>query len=148
MGDGTIKKVIPTLRGVGLTTASKNIHIDRYSHVSDMGVGVAFLDTLDKFKGWKAMFYNSEGWIQYNSVDFARKKLKIVTARALSKTGGTLQIRLNNAQGPVIATLKIPKSNEWRDVRATLSAFKPGLQNLVVSSKENGTVEVDWVRFE
>jgi hypothetical protein len=148
MGDGTIKKVIPTLRGVGFTTASKNIHIDRYSHVSDMGVGVAFLDTLDKFKGWKTMFYNSEGWIQYNSVDFTKKKLKLVTARALSKTGATLQIRLNNAQGPVIATLKIPKSNEWRDVRATLSAFKPGLQNLVVSSKENGTLEVDWVRFE
>jgi hypothetical protein len=148
MADGTIKKVIPTLRGVGFTTASKNIHIDRYSHVSDMGVGVAFLDTLDKFKGWKTMFYNSEGWIQYNSVDFTKKKLKLVTARALSKTGATLQIRLNNAQGPVIATLKIPKSNEWRDVRATLSAFKPGLQNLVVSSKENGTLEVDWVRFE
>lgn len=146
--NGTIKKVIPTLRGVGLTAASKKIQIDRYSHVSDTGASIAFLDTLDKFKGWKTMFDNSNGWIQYNSVDFGKKKLQLVTARALSKMGGTLQIRLNNAQGPVIARLKIPKSNEWMDIRATLSGFKPGVHNLVVSSKENDNVEVDWVRFE
>lgn len=146
--DGAIKKVIPTLRGVGLTAASKQIQIDRYSHVSDMGASIAFLDTLDKFKGWKTMFNSSDGWIQYNSVEFGKKKLKTVTVRALSKTAGTLQIRLNNAQGPVIASLKIPKGNEWKDVRATLSAFKPGVQNLVVSSTENGGIEVDWVRFE
>jgi hypothetical protein len=146
--DGTIKKVIPTLRGVGLTAASKKIQIDRYSHVSDMGASVAFLDTLDKFKGWKTMFENSNGWIQYNSVDFGKKKLKTVTVRTMSNTGGRLQIRLNNAQGPVIATFKIPRSNEWKDVRATLTVFKPGVQHLVVSSKENGNVEVDWVRFE
>jgi hypothetical protein len=148
MADGTIKKVIPTLRGVGLTTATKNIQIDRYSHISDKGASIAFLDTLGKFKGWKTMFDNSNSWIQYNSVDFPKKKFKIVTARAFSKTGGTLQFRLNNPQGPLIATLKIPKSNEWKDIRAMLSAFKPGLQNLVVSSTENGSVEVDWVRFE
>jgi hypothetical protein len=146
--DGTIKKVIPTLRGVGLTAASKKIQIDRYSYISDRGASIAFLDTLDKFKGWKTVFDKSNGWIQYNSVDFGKKKLKTVTVRALSKTAGTLQIRLTNAQGPVIASIQIPKNNEWKEICATLSKVKPGVQQLVVSLEEIGNVEVDWVRFE
>jgi hypothetical protein len=51
--DGTIKKVIPTLRGIGLTNASQKIQIDRYSHISDEGASIAFLDTLNTFEGWK-----------------------------------------------------------------------------------------------
>lgn len=146
--DGTIKKVIPTLRGVGLTDASKNIQIDRYSHISDKGASIAFLDTLNKFKGWKTVFENSKSWIQYNSVEFGKKRKRTVVVRAFSKTGGTLQIRLNNAQGPVIAMVKIAKGNDWKDIRASISSFKPGVQHVVVSSTENGNVEVDWIRFE
>ena len=146
--DGTIKKVIPTLRGVGLTDASKNIQIDRYSHISDNGVSIAFLDTLNKFKGWKTVFENSKSWIQYNSVEFGKKRKRTAVVRAFSKTGGTLQIRLNNAQGPVIAMVKIAKGNDWKDIRASISSFKPGVQHVVVSSTENGNVEVDWIRFE
>ena len=146
--DGTIKKVIPTLRGVGLTDASKNIQIDRYSHISDKGASIAFLDTLNKFKGWKTVFENSKSWIQYNSVEFGKKRKRTAVVRAFSKTGGTLQIRLNNAQGPVIAMVKIAKGNDWKDIRASISSFKPGVQHVVVSSTENGNVEVDWIRFE
>ena len=146
--DGTIKKVIPTLRGVGLTDASKNIQIDRYSHISDKGASIAFLDTLNKFKGWKTVFENSKSWIQYNSVEFGKKRKRTAVVRAFSKTGGTLQIRLNNAQGPVIAMVKIAKGNDWKDIRASIYSFKPGVQHVVVSSTENGNVEVDWIRFE
>ena len=146
--DGTIKKVIPTLRGVGLTDASKNIQIDRYSHISDKGASIAFLDTLNNFKGWKTVFENSKSWIQYNSVEFGNKRKRTAVVRAFSKTGGTLQIRLNNAQGPVIAMVKIAKGNDWKDIRASISSFKPGVQHVVVSSTENGNVEVDWIRFE
>ena len=146
--DGTIKKVIPTLRGVGLTDASKNIQIDRYSHISDKGASIAFLDTLNNFKGWKTVFENSKSWIQYNSVEFGQKRKRTAVVRAFSKTGGTLQIRLNNAQGPVIAMVKIAKGNDWKDIRASISSFKPGVQHVVVSSTENGNVEVDWIRFE
>lgn len=35
--DGTIRKVIPTLRGVGLTEAKKEIQVDRYSSISEKG---------------------------------------------------------------------------------------------------------------
>ena len=35
--DGTIRKVIPTFRGVGLTEASNQIQIDRFSRISEKG---------------------------------------------------------------------------------------------------------------
>ncbi|HSC39519.1 MAG TPA: family 43 glycosylhydrolase, partial [Chitinophagaceae bacterium] len=43
--DGTIKKVIPTFRGIGVTNASEEIQPDRYSRLSDKGASIAFLDT-------------------------------------------------------------------------------------------------------
>src|SRR5664280_3877370 len=42
--DGTIRKVIPTLRGVGITSALQKIEIDRYSLKSETGVSIVFLD--------------------------------------------------------------------------------------------------------
>lgn len=51
--DGTIRKVIPTLRGVGITSALQKIEIDRYSQISETGIAVAFLDTLNTSNGWK-----------------------------------------------------------------------------------------------
>ncbi len=146
--DGTMKTVIPTLRGVGVTDASKKIQVDRYSLKSHEGASIAFLDTLNKFEGWKAILDKAIGWIQYNSVDFGKKKFKSVNVKAASKTGGVLQIRLNNAQGPVIAEVKIPAGNDWNIIKAPLSGLKPGVQNLVVSLKDSKHVEVDWISFE
>ena len=145
--DGTIKKVIPTLRGVGITDASRKIQIDRYSRISDEGASVVFLDTLDTFKGWKTILDTANAWIQYNRVDFGSIKLKSVQVRAFSETGGMIQIRLNKTDGPVIAKVKVSKGNEWKLVRSRVSEFQPGIHNLVVKSKNNH-VEIDWVRFQ
>ena len=51
--DGTIQKVIPTLRGVGITDAARKIQIDRYSAISKEGASIAYLDTVRKQEGWK-----------------------------------------------------------------------------------------------
>jgi hypothetical protein len=146
--DGTIQKVIPSFRGVGLTKASQIIQIDRYSHISEKGVAIAFLDTLNKFEGWKTILDTSNAWIQYNSVDFGSKKLKSVNLRASSKTGGTLQLRLNKFDGPLIAQVEIPKSDEWNIVNSPLSAFRPGIHDLIVLLKDNNNVEIDWINFK
>ncbi len=146
--DGTIKKVMPTLRGVGLTSASQKIQIDRFSLKSDQGVSIAFLDTLNTFEGWKTILDTANAWIQYNSVDFGSKKFKSVNARALSKTGGTLQIRLDKIDGHMLAQVKIPKGDEWNIVKSSLSEFQSGIHNLIVVLKENRNVEIDWIRFE
>jgi Glycosyl hydrolases family 43/Carbohydrate binding module (family 6) len=146
--DGTIKKVIPTLRGVGQTNAKKEIQIDRYSKISDDGVSIAFLDTLDKFKGWKTIFNRADSWVQYNSVDFGKKALKTFLIRSASGSGGRLQIRMNSTDGPVIAEIKIPKSTDWKVIKAPVIKFPRGIQNLFVVSKGNNQTEVDWIRFE
>lgn len=146
--DGTIKKVIPSLRGVGVTSAFQNIQIDRYSHISNTGISIDFLDPFNRFKGWKAMLNTADSWIQYNSVDFGSKALKYVNIKALSITGGILQLRLNNSEGPIITEIKIAKGNVWNTVKKSLSGLKPGIQNIVVVLKGNKPVAVDWIKFE
>jgi len=146
--DGTIKKVIPTLRGVGLTKASNQIQIDRYSRISDNGISIAFIDTLNTFGGWKTVFSNRNAWTQYNGVDFGNKKFKFLILRTISETGGTLQLRLNSTNGPVVAKANIPHGNKWQIVKVPVSGLKPGIQNLVVYSIDNNPVEVDWISFE
>jgi hypothetical protein len=145
--DGTIHKVIPTLRGVGITDALKKIDIDRYSQISNKGVSVAFLDTLNTFNGWKTILDKQNAWIQYNTVDFGNKKLKSVRVEALSQTGGILQIRIDKADGILLAEVKIPKGTGWNTVDTRLSKYQKGIHNLVVVLKDNNPVEVDWIRF-
>ena len=145
--DGTIKKVIPTLRGVGIADATKELQVDRYSSKSNEGISIMFLDTLDKFKGWKTKFNSPDAWIQYNSVDFGKKKLKVAVIRALSETGGTIQLRDNSFDGPVVAEFKIPKSTEWKLVSSSLPKVQSGIHNLFIVLKDNKQVEVDWISF-
>lgn len=146
--DGTIQKVIPTLRGVGINNATKEIQIDRYSKKSDEGVSINFLDTMDRFKGWKIIFNTANSWVQYNAVDFGKKPLKTIYARMLSETGGTLQVHTNSINGPLIAEIKIPKSNDWKVIKSPVIKFQSGVQNLFVVSKSNEPIEVDWIKFE
>ena len=145
--DGTIMKVIPTLRGVGQTDATKEIQIDRYSRISDIGASISFLDSLNTFNGWKTILRKQNAWISYNTVGFGNKKLKSVQVRALSQTGGTLQIRLDKTDGPLLAEVKIPKGSGWTTIDTRLLKYQKGVHNLFVSLKDNNPVEIDWISF-
>ncbi|MDD2304481.1 MAG: family 43 glycosylhydrolase [Prolixibacteraceae bacterium] len=145
--DGTIRKVTPTLRGVGVTKATTQIEIDRFSKISETGVKVAFLDSTNTFKGWKATFDEKDAWIQYNSVDFGKTKLKSVQVKALSEKGSTLQIRLDKVDGPVIAEVKVPKGTSWNMVEAKVSKPITGVHNLIVVLKDS-PFEIDWIQFK
>lgn len=146
--DGTIKKVIPTLRGIGLTPATNQIQIDRYSNKSDEGVAIDFIDTANRFQGWKTIFTRSGAWIQYNSVDFGKKTLNTVAVRALSATGGSLQIHANSIDGPAVAEIKIPPGAGWNIIKTSLLNVKPGIHHLFIVAKTDKPVEVDWIKFE
>ena len=146
--DGTIRKAISTLRGVGLTNASKKIQIDRYSDKSKEGASVNFMDTTNTFLGWKTIFSKPNAWVKYNSVDFGTKPLKSVLVKALSKTEGILELRVNSINGPVVAEVKIHKSNNWENIKADLTKVETGVHNLFVILKYNSNVEIDWISFE
>jgi hypothetical protein len=146
--DGKIRKVIPTLRGVGVTSASQEIQIDRYSSKSEKGIAIAFMDSIHTFNGWKTVFKSPNAWIQYNTVDFGKEKLKKVQVKALSENGSTLQIRLDKADGPVIAEVNVPKGKEWNTIEAKVSKFQSGIHHLVVVLNDENPVEVDWFKFK
>jgi len=147
--DGKIKKVIPTLRGIGLTNADKEIQIDRYSKISKEGVSIAFVDPLYNFKGWKTVLNSSDGWIQYDAVDFGKKALKSVVVKVMSSTGGVLQIHTKGINGEPIAEIKIPVSTDWKEIKVPVTKFEEGIQNLYVRLKDNNKeVEVDWISFK
>ncbi len=146
--DGTIQKVIPTLRGVGVSNAHNRIDIDRYSAVSNSGVRVEYLDTADYFQGWKAVFSGKQNALIYNKVDFGQEPVERFTARVHSAKGGVLTVRVDGGKGAVVARVKIPKSNDWTLVSAPVISAPQGLHDLHFSVKTAGTVEVDWVGFD
>ena len=146
--DGSIKKVIATLRGIGVSNASGKIQIDRYSLINAKGASVTFLDSLNYKGGWKTILATRDAWIQYNSVDFGKNKLTKATIQAFSKTGGTVQLRLDNINGPVIAKATIPKGKEWSLGSYPLSKYYTGIHNLVVQLLDDSNIEIDCVSFK
>ena len=146
--DGTIQKVVPTLRGVGICDANRKIQIDRYSAASKEGVAVSYLDPTNTFAGWKVALTEKDAFVQYDRVDFGKGTLKSVKVRAQSSTGGIVEIRLDKNDGPVLAKVEISAGAEWKENTAALTTIPSGLHNLVVTMPEKNDVEIDWVSFE
>jgi hypothetical protein len=147
--DGTIQKVIPTLRGVGTVDAKSKIQIDRYTAISSTNdVSMDFIDTKNVRGGWKIALTAKDAWVQFDRVEFGKTELKSVNIQAQSATGGKIEIRADKADGPVLATVEIPKSAEWKIVNAKVSGAPTGMHNLFVSQKDANNVEIDWVSFE
>jgi beta-xylosidase len=146
--DGTIQKVIPTHRGVGISNALKEIQIDRYSAISPEGTSVAFLDPNQTTKGWKTTLSAQNAWIRYNKVDFGQDKLKSVSVNASSKTGGVIEIRVDANDGPIVAEVNIASNPDWNMATSTLKESPTGVHDLIVMLKDAKNVDIDWIKFE
>lgn len=146
--DGTIQKVIPTLRGVGLSDARKEIQLDRYTAIGS-GAEIEYLNRwTNTFDGWKTMLARPGAWVQYNSVDFGRERVQKVQARVLAPRGCTLQVHTGSLQGPTVSEITIPAGNpNWIVVDAPVTGAPQGVQNLFVVNSAGGS-EVDWIKFE
>ena len=145
--DGTIQKVVPTLRGVGVMPADRQIKIDRYSKISEQGVAISFLDTANTFKGWKTTFTGAGSWLEYDRVDFGPRRFGKLSVRTRSAQSGTLQIHADSLNGPLIAKVSIPSGEAWSDVTATVTAKQKGVHNLVIVANSDGPISVEWVCF-
>lgn len=145
--DGTINKVIPTERGIGVTRARGQIQMDRFSAKSG-DASIDFIDTTNRFLGWKTILSKPNAWIQYNTVEFEKKAVKSVSIKAASTTGCILVIRTKDTTGPVIAEVTIPGGTDWSIVKKSIAAVQPGIKNIVVQLKGKGKVEVDWISFQ
>lgn len=145
--DGTIRKINPTLRGVGITPASGQIQLDRYSDISPEGIAISFLNPENRHAGWKITFNTKDAWVRYNSVDMNKGNWKGITVNALSNDGGTVEVRANGLEGPVVATVQIPKGKTWSAVRAKTMAIPAGVHDLYVINKSSSEVNIDWISF-
>ncbi len=146
--DGTIRKVVPTLRGVGIADGKSTLQIDRYSAVSKDGVAVSFLNDADKRAGWKVALDGKTAWVRFNDVDFGKGGLRAVNARSLSSTGGRIEIHLDGEDGPLVARVDVGRDSDWKVVKSKLTKAPSGVHDLVVALRSEGHVELDWIRFE
>ncbi len=145
--DGSIQKVIPTNRGVGISSALKEIQIDRYSEISEEGASIEFVNPDEKKIGWKTVLAAKGAWIRYNRVDFGQDKLNSVSARTISETGGVIEIRIDAADGKLLAEVNVAKNDNWNMAEAKLSESPTGVHDLFVVLKDDKKVEIDWVKF-
>lgn len=143
--DGTIVKVKPTLRGVGITDARMKIQIDRYSAISKKGASVSFVNDENKFEGWKCRLEKIKSWVQYNRVDFGSQPVQEVKMRVNSDKGGVVKIVADDED---IATVKIPAGKDWCVVKACVEKAPVGVSDIRVSLQKGASVEIDWIGFD
>lgn len=146
--DGTIKKVRPTLRGVGTTDARSKIQIDRYSAISPYGVSIDYLNPSNTFEGWQTLFHRADTWVAYNRVDFGNAPVKRLKARVRSEKGGTITLRTPGDKGMAIAELPIKPSEKWTEISTSVRNAPTGMQDLIVTQTGGNPVAVDWISFE
>lgn len=145
--DGSIRKVMPTLRGVGLVNAASQIQIDRYSARSGDAVVVSFLDDANPHAGWKVAFDAAQSWVRFNEVDFGRGGQKSVAMRAKASGKDVLEIRLDSQDGPVIGRVKVDGGMDWKLVKTSAKKVPAGVHDLFVTQGAGSAVDVDWVSF-
>lgn len=144
--DGTIKKVERTVRGIGVADATQRIQIDRYSALSDKGAAVAYNDPAYTFMGWKVTLSEPGAYARYDRVNFG-DGVKSFTVRGKAPKGGTVELRLDKPDGPVVGKAQFRNNGENADVGANLDAPITGQHDLIVTLSGEGEVGVDWVQF-
>jgi len=145
--DGTIRKVIPTLRGVGIVEAKSEIQIDRYSATSGAGVAVSFLDDANPHAGWKTTFSAAQSWVRFNEVEFGQGGQTSIEVRAKALGAGALEIRLDKQDGPVIGRIEVSQGGDWSVASVAAASLPAGVHDLFVTQAGAEAIEVDWVRF-
>lgn len=122
--DGTIKEVVPTLRGIGITDASEKVQIDRGKLYN--GASIEYNDTVNRFDGWKAILPPG-AYIDYYSCSIPAGDYKVWV-----NTPGRWGRRQLQLIGQTELKLEvIPQSN--------------GLSTLRLINNGKSTAEVDWI---
>ncbi len=148
--DGSIQKVWPTRRGIGVRKASENIQVDRFTSAAS-GITTPVLNG-DEAVGFYVSGITNGSWVKYTDVDFEAKTYSTLSARvAGSNSGGTIEVRQGSASGLLLATVNVPStggSSLWKTVTTNVLAQANGLQDIVlVFRTTTGTFNVNWIRF-
>ena len=141
--DGTIRKVQPTLRGIGINKATETIQLDRYSSKSDSAT-IQFNDPETPFKGWHAVL-SAGDFIRYNQVDFESGRSEILL-HVKSEGGAVLELSFADTNQP-ITKLNIPDSTGWSSLDFELANPEVGIHDLEIKVI-SGAAAIDWIQFK
>ena len=152
--DGTIKKVKPTLRGIGTPKIGDTIQIDRYNEINK--AKIAFVGGENEPKGWMVCDTEMMGSVQFNSVDFGNGEATKIEARVASgQRIGSFEIRLGNPTGKLIATFPIEYTggwSSWKTIETDITEKVTGVQNIVVVFKSDWgstkAVNLNWLKLK
>lgn len=143
--DGTIRKVTPTLRGVGITDPNSKIQIDRYSDISPKKATIQYLDPQNPFEGWKVIMKNPGAYVRYNTVDFTHRPVTSITARVRAPKGATITVATPKAQ---IAEIPIPPVAGWTLQTIPVATAPDTITDIIVTLKKGRNAEIDWIGFD
>jgi hypothetical protein len=146
--DGSIRKVTPTLRGVGIEPATGKLQIDRYSAVSEQGTTVSFLDPANPREGWGISLDQAASWVRYDQVLFTDGALKQIVARGKAEAGGSFEVHVDDLKGPLLGTVSFDAGAGWRIAKSKLEQVPAGLHDLFLTRSGGNIITVDWIRFE
>lgn len=145
--DGTIRKVRPTLRGVGTGDARRRLHIDRYSDIAPRGASIAFIDPADPFEGWQTDFTRRGAWVRYDRVDFGTEPVAELAVAARSRRGGVVEVAVAGTDS-CIARAAVPAGSDWQVVRVPVRYAPQGVHDLKVSLAGGSDAAIDWIAFD
>lgn len=148
--DGSIKKVKPTLRGIGNPTIGDTIQVDRYNEI--LNAKTAFVGGNEP-KGWMVCDTKMMSHVKFNGVDFGDGRAKKIEARvACGRRIGSFEIRLKNPKGKLIATFPAGFTggwNNWETIETDILENVSGVHDIfVVFKAEWGAtkiVNLNWL---
>lgn len=151
--DGTIKKVVPTLRGIGNPTLGDTIQIDRYNQIT--GAQTAMVSG-DEPAGWMVCEAAIGSSVRFNGVDFGDgSATKMIARIASGQRIGNILVRKGDSNGPIIAKFPIEYTggwNKWVNVEAPIETKLTGIHDItVVFTAEPGhtkTANLNWLMLK
>ena len=142
--DGTIRPVVPTLRGVGITSARNRIEIDRYHHISH-GAYIKLMDESKPFEGWATVFPKKGASVDYSRVDFGTEAVGEMVIRVKSNSKAGIMVRAN---GALVTSVNIPKSSTWTNLKVSVKHAPKGVNDINVTLTKGEMVEIDYIAFD
>src|SRR5690606_31800973 len=145
--DGRIRKVLPTLRGVGISSAYNKIQFDRYSSINGHGVAFVYLDEQDTFKGWALVFTDPDTRVRYNAVGFSDTTPKELLVNINVTPDSKAKLEIRDSKGNVISKSKLKPTQGYQQILFPIRGKLTGVKDLVLEIKGDGVIEVDWIQF-
>jgi arabinoxylan arabinofuranohydrolase len=150
-----IPAVPKTYRGVGVPYSYDTIQIDRHSLSGISGVQIAIVDGGEP-RGWMVNRITSGGYIRYNDVNFSRTSRNSgeISMRVSSvSSGGSVEFRIDNQNGPLLGTIEIPSTGSlstWKTITTKLNTSNlpsDSIKNCVLVFKTTSANQytVNWV---